>query len=410
MTRGVARAFAPAVRPVRSLVLPTARRRGWTRRTARIGLALALVYVVWGSTYVAIDVAIDTVPPMSLMAVRFAVAGGLLYVVAVRRGDRHGDRVTVRQVGQAVFTGGTMLMGGTGLITLAMASISSGLAALLAATVPLWLALFARGAFGERLAWPAWLGLAVGMVGIGLLVDPSGGQLGGILLALIGAAAWAAGSLHSRVARAPSRPMVAAALEMMGASLVFAVVGVVRGEPAQIDVGAVAPQAWFAFAYLVVAGSLVAYTAYSWLLRNASTSLVGTHAYVNPVVAVTLGWLLLGEAIEPRTLLAGGVVLIGVVLLITGRPGEPVPAQITSGADVFAGQARWRRIRHKVGSLPRAARLYVDPGAQPYRSTGYDPPAYRFDQDGTESRAGFLDAALLEHDAWIDDVRESSGD
>jgi drug/metabolite transporter (DMT)-like permease len=335
--------------------------------------ALAVVFVVWGSTYLAIAVAIESMPPMTMMAARFALAGGLLYVVAVRRGDRAGDRVTWRHVRQAIVTGGTLLVAGTGMLTFAVERIPSGLAALLGATVPLFLALFARGAFGERLSWRAWLGLLIGLVGIALLVDPRGGQVLGILFALTGAAAWAAGSLRSRVADAPRRPMVGAALEMLGASVLFALVGLVRGEFARLDLAAVPPRGWVAFVYLVVAGSLVAYTAYSWLLRNASTQLVGTHAYVNPMVAVLLGWLVLGESVGLRTLAAGAVVLVAVVLLITGRPGEPVPAQLTSGADVFAGTTRWRRLRRRVGSLPRAARLYRDPGVRPTRSVGYDP-------------------------------------
>lgn len=372
MTRAVSRAFAPGIVGARRLILPVARRRGWTRASVFVALALGVVYVVWGSTYLAIAVAIESVPPMLLMAVRFFVAGSLLYVVVIRRGDRAGDRVTVRQLGQAIVTGGMLLVGGTGLLTLAQTSISSGLASLLGATVPLFLALFARGAFGERLSGRAWLGLLVGIVGIGLLVDPRGGQLGAILLALAGAAGWAAGSLRSRVAAAPRRPMVGAALEMLGASLVFAVVGVLRGELAQLELHAITPQAWAAFGYLVVAGSIVAYTAYSWLLRNAGTQLVGTHAYVNPIVAVTLGWIVLGEVVTLRTVVAGAVVLVSVVLLITGRPGEPVPAQMTSGADVFAGTSRWRRLRQRVGSLPRGARLYRDPGVRPVRPVGYD--------------------------------------
>ncbi|TVR24839.1 MAG: EamA family transporter [Nitriliruptor sp.] len=343
------------------------------RRVAMISCALGIVYLVWGSTYLAIAVVVAEVPPMLMLAVRFLLAGGVLFVVAVRRGDRAGDPIRPRHLLQAVVTGGLLLVGGTGMIALAQTRISSGLAALLAATVPLFLALFARGLFGDRLSARAWLGLLVGLVGIAVLVDPAGGELGAVLLALFGAAAWAAGSLRSRMAKGPRRPLVAASLEMLGGALVFAVVGLLLGEASGWTLSGVSARAWGAFAYLVVAGSLVAYTAYSWLLRNASTTLVGTYAYVNPVVAVGLGALVLGETVEARTALAGALVLGSVVLLITGRPGEPVPAQPTSGADVFAGNRRWARLQRRIGSLPRAARLYRDPGALPYRSTGYDP-------------------------------------
>lgn len=343
------------------------------RRVAMIAAALGIVYLVWGSTYLAIAVVVAELPPMLMLAVRFLLAGGFLFAVSVRRGDRAGDPIRPRHLLQAVLTGGLLLVGGTGMIALAQTRISSGLAALLAATVPLFLALFARGLFGDRLSGRAWLGLLVGLVAIALLVDPGGGELGAVLLALLGAAAWAAGSMHSRMSKGPRRPLVAASLEMLGGALVFAIVGFLLGEAAGLTLTGVSARAWVAFGYLVVAGSIVAYTAYSWLLRNASTALVGTYAYVNPVVAVGLGALVLGEAVEARTVLAGALVLGSVVLLVTGRPGEPVPAQLTSGADVFAGSRRWARWQRRVGALPRAARLYRDPGALPYRSTGYDP-------------------------------------
>lgn len=381
MTRAVARAFAPALTPVRQLILPTARRRGWTRAHASIVVALAMVYVMWGSGYVAVALVIETMPPMLAMAGRFGIAGAVLFAVAIRRGDRAGDRITLWQLLQALVTGTAMLVGGLGLVVLAQGSISSGLAALLAATVPLWLALFARGAFGEQLSRRAWLGLLIGIVGIGMLVDVGGGELGGILLALIGSAAWAAGSLRSRVAPAPQRPMVAASLEMLGGAVGFVVLGLLLGEGAELDLAAVSAASWGGFAFLVIGGALVAFTAYSWLLRNASTSLVATHAYVNPIVAVIVGWIVLGETVDARTLLAGGVIILAVALLVSGRPGEPMPAQITSGADVFAGVSRWRRVRRRLGALPRAARLYLDPGVQPYRSTGYEYPGYRLDDE-----------------------------
>ena len=342
------------------------------RRRVRIALAMAVVYLVWGSTFIAIDVAIVTIPPMTLMAVRFAVAGAALYLWASRRGDRVGDRPTARQWAASTLTGGAMLVGGTGLVALAMVWIGAGTAALLTATVPVWLALFARAVYGDRLSVRAWIGLGIGLVGVGVLVDPSGGQFGGMLLAVLGAMGWAAGSLRSRIASAPSRPMVAASMEMLGASVIFLVVGIVLGEPARLDLSAVSPVAWASLAYLVTAGSIVAFAAYRWLLANASTALVGTHAYVNPVVAVLLAWALLGEQLTVRTLLAGAVILVSIVLVITGRPGEPVPAQATSGADVFAGQGRWRRAGRRLGRMPAVGRLYVAPGAPQYRRVGYD--------------------------------------
>jgi drug/metabolite transporter (DMT)-like permease len=321
-------------------------------------VALATVYVVWGSTFLAIKVAVEVIPPFSMMAVRFALAGALLYLWASRRGDRRGDRPTLRQWGHAVVTGGMLLVGGIGLVSLAQTRIDSGLAALLSSTVPLWLALFGRVFLRERLPGRAWLGLLVGLGGMLLLVDPrGGGELGAMLLVVVAAAAWAGGSLRSRVAPSPTRPLVAAAMEMLGASLVFAVLAVVSGDLGRVDLAAIDAAAFGAVAYLVTFGSLVAFTSYSWLLRNAPTSLVSTHAYVNPVVAVSLGWAFAGELVTSTTLVAGAIVLGSVVLLVTARPGVPVPAQVTSGGDVFAGRSRWRTIRRRLPALapfPRA--------------------------------------------------------
>jgi drug/metabolite transporter (DMT)-like permease len=307
-------------------------------------VGLVAVYLIWGSTYIAMDVAIAAMPPMLLMAARFALAGAALYVFAIRRGDRDRDRPTLRQWWHATLTGGVMLVGGTGLISLAMVWIGAGTTALLSATVPVWLALFARLAFRDRLSTQAWLGLGLGVVGVAVLVDPAGGGLAGMGLAVLGAMAWAGGSLRSRVAPAPNRPLVAASMEMLGASVVFLLVAVALREPAALDLAAIDIAAVASAIYLGTAGSIVAFTAYRWLLANAPTPLVGTHAYVNPIVAVILAWLLLGERLEGRALLAAGVILASVVLVVTARPHEPVPAQATSGGDVFAGVRRWRRV------------------------------------------------------------------
>jgi drug/metabolite transporter (DMT)-like permease len=291
------------------------------------------------------SVVVTTIPPLLAMAVRFAVAGLLLLLLARLRRPRAVWRLRPVVLGQAMVTGVLLLVGGTGLIAVAQTRISSGLAALLASTVPLFLALFARFALGEHLSVRAGAGLLVGLAGIAVLVDPGGGQLLAILLALLGSALWAVGSIRSRRRRGPDDAVVGAGLEMLGAALVFALLALLRGETAGLDVAAVPTSTWVALGYLTLAGSVVGYTAYAWLLRHARTTVVGTYAYVNPVVAVVLGWVVLGETITTRTLLAGLLVLSSVVLLVTGRPGVPVPAQLTSGADVFAGPRRRRLIR-----------------------------------------------------------------
>lgn len=325
--------------------------------TAKIVLALGTVYLVWGSTLLATKTALATMPPFSLQAARFLLAGGLLYFVAVRFGDRHGDRVTLRQWGQAFVTGNLLMVGGTGLITVAQTSIPSGTTGLLLATVPIWMALLARVVLGERLSTRAWVGLGLGLVGVAMLLDPAGsGHLGAMLVAVLGAFAWAAGSLRSRVNDAPSRPLVTAGMQMLCGGVGFLVLALVLGEPARIPWGAIDRTAVLSFLYLLTAGSLVAFTAYSWLLRRVSTTLVGTYAYVNPAVAVLLGWLLAGEHYPLATLGAGGVVLVAVILIVTGRPGVPIPAQATSGGDVFAGTFRRQPVRRHLDRIPAAVR------------------------------------------------------
>lgn len=329
----------------------------------RVVVAMAVVYLLWGSTYIAMEVSLRSIPPMLLMTIRFAIAGGVLYAWAIRRGDRRNDRPTLRQWAHTTMTGGVMLVGGTGLIGFAMVTLGAGTAALLSATVPVWFALFARLAFRDRLPVMAWVGLLLGLVGVGVIVDPAGGHLGGMVLAILGAMAWAGGSLRSRVAPAPARPLVAASMEMLGASVLFLVLAIALGEPAAMDLAQLDLAAVAGLAYLTTAGSLVAFTAYRWLLSNASTSLVGTHAYVNPVVAVLLAWLLLGERLEGRALVAAAIILVSVMLVVRARPHEPVPAQMTSGGDVFAGTPRWRRAgRHLVRVPSQTARLIRRPG------------------------------------------------
>jgi drug/metabolite transporter (DMT)-like permease len=296
---------------------------------ALVWLALGTVYVIWGSTYFAIRKAILTLPPLLMASARFLVAGSLLYFWAIRRGDRENDRPRWPQWRTAIIVGVLLLGVGNGGVVFAERTVPIGIAALTIATIPLWMALIDRIFFGQRLAPLAIAGLALGFGGLGLLVGGiGGGRLDpmGMVILLVAAVGWSTGSMYSRRAPLPSRPLVGTAMEMLAGGIALAVAGAVRGEFAAIDPSRFSAESLLALGYLVVFGSLVAFSAYIWLLRTVPISLVSTYAYVNPVVAVFLGWAFLGEQITPRTLAAGAVILVAVALMISARklpPGNP---------------------------------------------------------------------------------------
>lgn len=289
--------------------------------TAQIAVALAVVYVVWGSTYLGIKVAIATVPPFVMAGSRFLIGGVLLYAFAIRRGDRAGDRPTVAQWREAAVLGALMLVGGNGLVTIAEQRIDSGIAALLVAMVPLWMAILDRVIWKSPLRPLAIVGLVLGFVGVAILIDPWGASIHvpSALMVLAGTVSWAYGSLRSRAAALPDRPLVSTAMQMLAASALFLVLGTLRGELRGFDLAEVSASSLSAVLYLATFGSVLAFSAYVWLLRNAPAPTVATYAYVNPVIAVGLGALLLDEAVGPRTLVAGGTIVVAVALIIRAR-------------------------------------------------------------------------------------------
>ena len=295
---------------------------------AKVWAALAVVYVVWGSTYLGILYAIDTIPVFLSMGIRFVLAGGLLYIWAVRRGDVT-DRVGRRQWLAAAVVGGLLFVGGNGLVAWSETRVDTGIAALLIAAVPLWMALFDRVANGQGLSRSALLGLLIGFAGVALLAWPSGPSridaLGAFAL-LVSGAAWAAGSLVARGVDLPRRPLVSSGMQMFAGGVLLMLVGSAAGELTEF--GRPSLQSMLAMIYLVVFGSWLAFSAYTWLLQVAATSVVSTYAYVNPVVAVFLGWAVLSEPLSVRTVAAGAIILGAVALIVTpGRArSTPVPA------------------------------------------------------------------------------------
>ena len=286
--------------------------------------ALATVYVVWGSTYLGIKVALEGFPPMLLGATRFLVAGALLYAWTSR--SAQAARPTPKQWGAAATAGTLMLVGGNGAVTWAEQRIDSGVAALLVASVPLWMALLARVWQGERLRRMAVVGLLLGFVGVGVLVRPSGESVTLLpsLVVLAGALAWAAGSIYMRRAPMPAHALRGTSMQMLAGGFVFGLISIGMGEPGSFEPAQVTWRAAGALVYLVVFGSLIAFSAYTWLLRNAKPSVVSTYAYVNPFVAVLLGAVLLAEPVTSGMTLAAVLIIAGVALIVT-PPRSRVP-------------------------------------------------------------------------------------
>lgn len=300
---------------------------------SRIWTALGIVYVVWGSTYLAIRYAIgaDTgqrgLPPLLMGGVRFWLAGVVMYAFAIRRpaSDGQPDPIGRRQWVACGIVGVALLLGGNGLVMLAERTIDSGIAAVVIALVPIWTALLALAFRAERLPWVGVAGLVIGFLGAAVLANPAGADRlapGGMLLLIAATLSWSAGSYYGRSAPVPRRPLVMTGMEMMTGGVALFVAGVLSGELGDVDLGAVGWTAWAAAAYLVVFGSMVAFTAYVWLLRNARLSLVTTYAYVNPAVAVLLGALFLDERLTARTLVASALILVGVALVVSSRPAK----------------------------------------------------------------------------------------
>src|SRR5215210_1599320 len=292
----------------------------------RVWAALATIYVVWGSTFLAIAVAVRDLPPFLSMALRHLVAGSLVFawVWSRRRGE---IRLGRREWGAAFVFGGALFLVSHGGLAWAQQEVPSGIAALLVGTIPLWFALLAWIAFDERLNRRALAGLVLGFAGLVLLVDPSGHEGAkplGALVIVIGAFSWAAGSLWSRRLPLPRDTLLSAAMGMLGGGTLLAIVSGLAGE---YDDAHFTREALAATAYMVVVGSFIGFSAYVWLLKVAPASTVSTYAYVNPVIAVLLGWAFNDEVISVRTVVAGAAIVVGVALMVSrGVEREPEAA------------------------------------------------------------------------------------
>jgi drug/metabolite transporter (DMT)-like permease len=304
---------------------------------ARVWLALWAVYLIWGSTYLAIRVGVHPshgrgLPPLVLAGTRFAIAGLVMLAVTVRRPAPGGaaDPMGRRQWLSAAVIGLALPFGGNGVVSIAEQRIPSGTAAVILATIPIWAAIITavlrrRGLTASHIA-----GLLLGFGGVAALVIGTGSgrvSLAGALMTVGAALSWAAGSVWSRTAPAVRRPLVMTGMEMLCGGIGCLIVAAATGEFSDLHRDEITMHTGLAWAYLVVFGSLLAYSAYVWLLRNAELSLVTTYAFVNPVVAVILGALILSEPFTIRSLLSTVAVVAGVVLMIRLPPEEPIPAE-----------------------------------------------------------------------------------
>jgi drug/metabolite transporter (DMT)-like permease len=291
---------------------------------AKVLLAFAAVYLIWGSTYLAIRYAVETIPPFFMAGCRFVIAGCALYLWTRAGGATPPSR---RDWASASLLGALLLLSGNGGLCWAERRVPSGLAALLLATIPIWMVLLdslRKG--GTRLDVRVIAGMAIGVAGLALLVGPAhlwGSarvDLAGAGVLMFSSFCWSLGSILSHKLKLPPSPFLAAAMEMLAGGALLLLLGVLSGEGRQFHWHEVALRSSLGLAYLIVAGSLLGFTAYIWLLRTVATARVSTYAFVNPAVAVFLGWALGSEALTRRELLASATIIAGVALIITHRP------------------------------------------------------------------------------------------
>ena len=294
-----------------------------------IALAMLAIYIIWGTTYLAIRVVVDpdqgvAIPPFAMVAIRFAFAGlAMLVLVAVFARDALRS-LTRAQIRDQAIVGLALNVGGLGVTSFGEQTIPSGITALLIALLPIWVAVIGRVIYKDRIAPLSILGIAVGILGVVILISPKAGDAGldplGLACILFSPLSWGGGSIWSqRRAATPADSRVAVAIQMLAGAAGGAVIATLLGEWGSVQFGSLGSDVIFALAYLIVVGSLIAYNIYTWLLRVAPFGLVSTYAYVNPVVAVLAGSFILSEPISAQLIAGGAVVVAGVAIMVTAR-------------------------------------------------------------------------------------------
>jgi drug/metabolite transporter (DMT)-like permease len=292
---------------------------------ARLLLAFAAIYLIWGSTYLGIRIAVETMPPFLMAGARFAIAGAILFAILRMRGAA---APTAAQFRDHAVVGACLLLGGNAVVCWAEQRVPSGLTTLILGASPLvMVAMEWMRPGGTRPAGSLWLGMAAGVGGLFLLLGPGALPAGArppaacVIALILSSVSWWAGSLYGKHSKNGAQPLMGAAIQMLCGSVFMVLTGLILGESSRLHFAAITPQSWLAFSYLVIAGSLIAYPVYIWLLGHSTPARVSTYAYVNPIVAVILGWAVLGEPLTPRILLAAGVI-IGAVAIITTQKAK----------------------------------------------------------------------------------------
>jgi drug/metabolite transporter (DMT)-like permease len=283
----------------------------------KIAIAFLCVYLFWGMTYLAMRVAVADIPPHLMSGARFLVAGTVLYAWTRWRRE---PPPSWKQWRAAAIIGAFLLLGGNASVAWAEQRVPSGLAAVLIAVAPIWMVGFEWARGGSRPSKRVIAGLLLGLIGVGLLVSPRGAMADrvdmiGAAALVLASASWAWGSVLSKSARLPKAPLLATSMEMVAGGILLLVTAVAAGQAGDFRPSQVSTDAALAWLFLVVFGSLVGFTAYIWLLGVTSIAKAGTYAYVNPIVAVFLGWAILGEPVTARILIAAAVILLGVALV-----------------------------------------------------------------------------------------------
>jgi len=299
----------------------------------RIWSALIAVYICWGSTYLAIRFAVETMPPFLMAATRFLIAGAILFIWRRASGDRRPSKLEWRS---AAIVGAFLLLLSNGSVVWAEQRVVSSTTALVVSTSPLWIVLIdALRPGGRRPSWQTVAGVLVGFFGILLLVGPLGLAGNhqsidplGLAALLMAAFFWAVGSLYNRGARLPASPLLGTGMEMLAGGAGLLILGTLTGEWSQLQLAAITARSLWSLAYLIVFGALVGFTSYTWLLRVAPTPMVSTYAYVNPLIAVFIGSLLAQEPLNARILLSALVIIGAVALINTSRMAAPQVAEV----------------------------------------------------------------------------------